>query len=129
MISASVIVLSDDLIWENEFDSPVTAQQVKVTLGGHTIVSSSPLIAGEEINLTARSSGSEISGYYTREQIIQLKVLERTQETFELVYGNQTFESVLVKAGGVLVSPAIPRPDQDVSDWYSGTVTFINKGA
>ena len=127
-ISVNGRVLSQDLVWDGEFDNESTAQEVKVTLGGHTIVSSSPLLAGELIVLTAKFSSNSIEGYFTREDVQFFKNLEKSQATISLVYETQTFPNVVLQAGGVKVYPIIARPNQASTDWYAGTITFINRG-
>ena len=124
MISLNGVTLSDDLIWENEFDSPVISQNTQRTILGNLIIQSLPINKGRTINLTAVTEGDVYFGYFTRLQIINFKSLEQLGLTVVFHYEGTDYD-VRVQAGGVQVTPLIPRPNQDVTDLYSGVLTLI----
>jgi hypothetical protein len=123
-ISIGGITLSDDLIWENEFDYPEVAQSARTLLGGGTWVQSTALSKRPEIKLSAIGSGTSFSGYFTYTQLGSLKSIERSQAVVNFVYGSVT-KSVVIQANGIDVQPVLPRPDTEGSDMYIGTITMI----
>jgi hypothetical protein len=124
MISLNGVTLDDDLVWEGEFDSAVISQNIQRTILGTLIVQSLPQVKGRIINLVASGSGNSFSGSFTRTQVEGFKSLEQSGSTVAFTYESQVF-SVIVQAGGVKVSPLIPRPDQSNTDLYIGTLTLI----
>lgn len=124
MISLNGVTLSDDLIWENEFDNPSISQNVQRTILGNLIVQQLPISNGRIINLTAVSSGNTYEGFFTRSQIIQFKELERLGTTIIFQYEGADY-NVKIQAGGVQVAPLQPRPNQDGDDLYSGQLILI----
>lgn len=124
-ISIGSIALSEDLVWTNEFDYAAISQSVRPLLGGGSVVQQAfNTTQGREIELTARGGGKQFDGYFTRLQVQQLKALEATGSQVSFVY-NATTLNVVIKSNGVDVTPALPRPDQVDTDWYSGTITMI----
>jgi len=123
MISIGGVVLSNDLIWANEFDTPVAAQSIVSTLGGNDIIQEMAISSGREIVLSNQSISGGISGYFTKAQAKQLKVIEGTIGSTTFIYEDQTIQ-VKILAGMVNLRPVIARPDQEDGDWYSGSVTM-----
>lgn len=124
-ISIGGIALSEDLVWLNEFDYPAISQSVRPLLGGGVIVQqTNNTLAGREVQLVARGAGGTFDGYFTRLQVQQIKALEAAGSQVTFVY-NATTLNVIIKSNGVDVTPALPRPDQEATDWYSGTITMI----
>jgi len=124
MITLNGVTLSEDLLWENEFDNPTISQNIKRTLLGVQIVQNMPLVGGRVINLSAIASGSEYSGFFTRSQIQEFKNLEEAGMSVVFHYEGQEF-NVVVQAEGVQVQSLIPRPNHDTTDLYSGTLILI----
>lgn len=124
MISVGGLQLSDDLIWENEFDSPGLAQSVRPTLLGRQVVQSAPRQGGREVVLQASQEGSNVYGYFTRGQAQALKAMEEAGEPVSFVYGAQQFQ-VVIKAGGLNVRPLQPTVEQLGGDYYVGSLTMI----
>lgn len=124
MISLNGVVLSDDLFWDDEFEFPLISQQQQRTILGINIICTAPLQGGRIITLKATRAGSDIQGYFTREQIQQFRVLESTGQQVQLIYESETI-NVIIKAGGVNVASHIERPNSVSSDEYSGTLALI----
>jgi hypothetical protein len=124
MISLNGVTLSEDLLWENEFDNPGISQNTKRTLLGNLVIQNMPLSAGRVINLTAVSEGNSYSGFFTREQVIEFKRLEELGASMIFHYEGTDY-NVTIMAGGVQVSPIQPRPNQDTTDLYSGVLILI----
>jgi len=124
MISLDGVTLDNDLLWVNEFDTPVISQNILRTILGNTVIQSMPLIKGRYISLVASNTGGTYSGSFTREQIIAFRELEKNTNSVVLVYETETF-NVIVPSGGIQVTPLIPRPNQENKDLYTGTLTLI----
>lgn len=124
MISLNGVTLSEDLIWENEFDSPAISQNTQRTILGNLVIQNLPLSKGRTINLVANSDGNSYEGFFTREQIIEFKVLEQSGADITFHYEGTDY-NVKIQAGGVQVTPLIPRPNQAIGDLYSGTLILI----
>ena len=120
-ITLNGVTLSDDLLWTNEYDHAEVTQTQQRTVGGALVISSFTKTAGKEIHLESVRSGESFSGYFTRTQVEQFKALETSVTPVTFVYKSQTF-TVIVQAGGVRVQPWLPRPDQENTDYYSGTL-------
>lgn len=124
MITLNGVTLSEDLLWDGEFDNPVISQNVQRTLLGVQIIQNMPIVGGRIVSLVAISNGSEYQGFYTRSQIQEFKALEEAGTPIVFHYEGQEF-NVVIQAGGIQVQPLIPRPNQDVADLYSGTLILI----
>ncbi len=57
MISLNGVTLSEDLLWENEFDTPAISENIQRTLLGVQIVQHMPLVGGRIIKLAAIANG------------------------------------------------------------------------
>lgn len=124
-ISINGISLSDDLVWNNQFDYPSVAQSVMPLLGGGVDIRHTPeSTKGREITLIASSSGSRYSGYFTHLQIKQLKAVEKTGSVVSFIY-ESTSLNVILKSNGINAKPLIPRPNIQDDDLYTGTITMI----
>jgi len=124
MITLNSVTLSEDLIWDNEFDHTEVTQTIQRTVLGTSVISSFPKQAGKLINLKAVSSGNEYFGFFTRSQIQAFKVLEVNVTSVVFHYEGQNFD-VIVQSGGVQVRPLLPRPNQEVTDLYTGTLILV----
>lgn len=118
------VELSRDLRWANEFDNVDLEQTYQRTVGGRLIVSNFPKEDGAEIQLESVLSGDSLTGYFTRAQVKQFKVLEAAATPVDFNYHGQSF-TVIVQAGGVQVSPILSRPDQEDTDLYTGTIILV----
>lgn len=123
-ITLNSIALSEDLIWSNEFDYEDITQTIERTVGGSLIISNFAKNEGREIVLEAVNNGNTFTGYFTRLQVKNFKVLEKEATTVVFEYNGQVF-SVIVKSGGVAVTPLMPRPDHEDTDYYTGTLTLL----
>lgn len=124
MIRLGGITLSDDIVWENEFDNPVIAQQVVQTILGNTVEMSTPINGGREIVLAAVAEANAAMGVLTRAEVTTLKAMEASGQTFLLEYEGQNI-NVRFKAGGVQVRPHLARQNHEATDTYSGTIILI----
>ncbi len=124
MITLNGETLSEDLIWENEFDNPAISQNTQRTILGNLVIQNLPLSKGRTINLVAVASDSSYEGFFTRSQIIEFKFLEQAGSTIVFHYEGTDYD-VKIQAGGVQVTPLIPRPNQAVGDLYSGQLILI----
>jgi len=124
MIILNGVTLNDDLLWTNEFDHSEITQIEKRTIGGTLIVDSFPKIEGREINLASVRLGNEFSGRFTRTEIQAFKELELNVTPVTFNYNGQVF-NVIVKSGGVQVRPLLARPDQESTDYYTGTLILV----
>jgi len=124
MISLNGVTLSEDLIWENEFDNPAISQNIQRTLLGSLVIQSMPLVNGRSINLVAVSDGTSYFGFFTREQVIEFKRIEQSGSTVVFHYEGTNY-NVKIRSSGVQVSPLIARPNQVDSDLYIGTLNLI----
>jgi len=127
-ISVGAVTLSDDLIWENEFEDASIGQGVNTTILGNIVINTNPLSGGRTVQLTARNTGGAIYGFFTRLQIQNLKTYEANGTEVLFTYGTQSF-NVVVKAGGISVKPLLPKVGQGYSDYYTGTVILLETGA
>jgi hypothetical protein len=123
-ISLNGAVLQDDLILDQDLNYPASAQSIKYTVLGSTIIQTTPLSGGEEVYLRATRSGNQFSGWFTRVQIQDIKILEKNGTLVEFVYGSMSF-NVVVKSGGVNVDPLIPSSTIAGTDKYTGIITLI----
>lgn len=123
-ITLNDVILDDDLIWSNEFDIVKLEQTIQRTVMGSVVISNFPTQNGNEIILEATQSGSTFSGYFTRAQVKEFKILEEAVTPVVFDYNGQVFD-VIVKAGGVQVTPWVSRPDHDDTDFYTGTLTLV----
>ena len=123
-ISIGAVVLSDDLIWENEFVDASIGQGYNITILGNVVINTNPLQGGRTVNLTARNTGGAIYGFFTRTQVESIKTLEAAGTEIAFVYGSQSFD-VVVKAGGVSVKPLLPKEGQGYDDYYTGTIILL----
>lgn len=125
MIQLNGVTLDDSLVWENEFDAPAISQNVLRTVMGNAIIQSEMLSEdGHEIVIKAVSSGDDFIGSFTREQIIGFKNLERAGSVVSFVYEEYS-TNVVVKSGGVQMSPVFARDDRSNSNLFTGTLTLI----
>lgn len=118
------VYLDDDLIWSNEFDTVNLEQTIQRTVMGSIVISNFPTQNGREIILEATQSGSTFSGYFTRLQVKEFKILEESALPVVFEYNGDIF-NVIIKAGGVQVSPWVSRPDHEDTDFYTGTLTLV----
>lgn len=124
MISLNGETLSEDLIWENEFDNPAISQNTQRTILGNLVIQNLPLSKGRSINLVAVASGNSYEGFFTRTQIIEFKALEQAGSTIVFHYEGTDYD-VKIQAGGVQVAPLQPRPNHEDTDLYSGQIILI----
>jgi hypothetical protein len=122
MISIDGIELSDDLVWENEFDEATVAIAVNHTLGGRAVVDAMGLDGGREINIVAERSGESYTGSLLRSQVIALYATMSTAQTVTFIYETQ---SIQVKISSIDVRPIVMRPNPSDDDEYTGTITLI----
>ena len=115
---------SVDLILHNEFAYNAVAQSARVKLNGAMVVQNSPLLTRKELVFGSQNVGGGFSGYFLKTEVVALKALEASQTTVTFTYESQTF-SVVLKAGGIDVTPILPRPNQADTDYYTGTITMI----
>ena len=126
MILIGGIELNKNLIWEEPEASPRHTYSRKVTLQGRVIVQFGP-INGRLISLSSVEAFGGWVGYFTYEQIMQLKAFEEGLSVVPFVY-NTTTLNVLVEPGGIAVSSIVPRPVPELTDWYTGTINLIEVG-
>lgn len=125
MIQLNGVTLDDSLVWENEFDAPTISQNVLRTVMGNAIIQEIPLSEkGHEIVLKAVSSGDDFIGSFTREQVIEFKNLERQGSVVPFVYEEYS-TNVVVKSGGVAMTPIFARDDRSNTNLFTGTLTLI----
>lgn len=124
MIKLNAIELDKDLVWVDEFDTPAIVQGVQCTYLGGLVIQKGGVIKGRLITLAAVSSGNAYTGSFTRTQILAFKELEAAGSEVTFEYGDEVL-TVLVSAGGVQVAPLIPRPNQELTDLYTGTLILI----
>ena len=124
MISLNGVTLSEDLIWENEFDNPAISQNTQRSILGNLIIQQLPLSKGRILNLVAVASGDSYFGFFTRTQVIAFKALEQVGATIVFHYEGTDYD-VKIQSGGVQVSPLQPRPNHAVTDLYSGILILI----
>lgn len=123
-ISIGAVILSDDLIWENEFEDASIGQGINITILGNVVITTNPLTGGRTVELTARETGGAIYGYFTRSQIQTIKSYEADGTVVLFTYGVQSF-NVVIKAGGVSVKPLLPKEGQGYDDYYTGTIILL----
>jgi len=125
MISLGGIVLSDDLILEGEFDDALSSLTVDRAISGRLIIQTGSIEKGRQFVLSARRSGSEYSGWYTRTQVEQLKEFERNLSTITFVYGSQT-RQVMIIPGQMKMVPLLDYGYEfSNEDIYTGTITLL----
>lgn len=123
-ISLNGVSLHDDLFWDQDLNYPAAAQNVLYTVLGSIVVQTTPLAGGEEIYLTATRNGEQFTGWFTRDQIDAIKILEKEGTVVEFIYGTVT-QNVIVKSGGIDVTRLLPSSDLSSDDKYTGTITLI----
>lgn len=124
MISLNGVILSNDLLWVDEFANAEVSQNIQRTVLGSLVISSFPKQAGRAIALTAVGSGDSYSGSFTREQVQGFKILEAAVTPVLFIYEAQSF-TVIVQSGGVKVTPLLPRPNQANGDLYIGSLNLL----
>ena len=122
-ITLGGVSLSEDLIWEDEFDSNAIGQNARLTIHGATVVQSMPISDNRTVTLVAAQRGSSIYGYYTRVQILQFKAWEAAGSTLSFVYDTTTV-NVVILAGGVQMKPLLAKQGQGVDDYYLGSLAM-----
>jgi len=124
MISLNGVTLDNDLQWVNPYASPAAAQSMRKTMTGELVVQHTAGPEHREIQLVATRSGNEVIGVFTGTQIIAFKALEQACTEVVFIYETQTI-TVIVKLNGVKMVPHIARPNQAVTDEYSGVLTLV----
>lgn len=124
MISLDGVTLAEGLLWDNEFDNNAVSQNTSRTVAGSLVIQNMPLERGGIIRLTASGDGDSFTGYFTREQIVQFKVLERDGNTVVLSYEGTSY-NVVIQAGGVRMTQLLPGVVTSSSDKYVGTLSLI----
>lgn len=124
MITLNGVTLNDGIIWSDEFDYFASSQAIDYTLLGNAVIQTMPMNTRQQISLVAKSEGSSFTGSFTREQIIAFKLLE--QEGNRVVFHYEgTDYNVVVKAGGVQMTPILSGTNQNTSDLYTGTLLLV----
>jgi len=118
------VTLNEGLVWEGEFDSAVISQSVSYTILGNVVVQNMPLPTNKEIRIVAKGDGSFFMGSFTRSQVTAFKDLERSGSAIIFDYEGSLF-NVVIKAGGVQMSPILAGTNQNSSDLYTGTLILI----
>ncbi len=124
MISLNGVILNEGLVWEGEFDYAAVSQSVSYTVLGNVVVQNMPLSNRKEIKLVAKGDGSSFMGSFSREHIVAFKVLEESGGSVVFSYEGADYD-VVVKSGGVQMTPILSGVNQSSSDLYSGTLILI----
>ena len=124
MITLNGVTLNDGLVWTNEFDYLASSQLIVYTLLGNAVIQTMPMNTRQEIKLVATSEGSSFIGSFTREQIQAFKLLEKEGNTVIFHYEGVDY-NVVVKSGGVQMSPILSGTNQNTSDLYTGTLLLV----
>ncbi len=114
--------LHPGVIWVNEGSTPAATQQISYTILNRVSVHSTPN-QNIEIELEAKDSGNKGRGYFSREQFDYLKESEQNATIINIIYRSVS-HSVIVKAGGVQLTPKRETESVDDTDMYIGTVTL-----
>lgn len=109
------------VIWVNETTDPKSAQQIERTLLMNTIILHTP-ITKREIVLEARE-GAKTRGVFERGLVEYLMAAETNGTPLSFTYRGTT-RTVVVKAGGVDLTPKKEVEQVAPMDYYTGTVTF-----
>jgi len=115
------MTLHPGVIWINETTDPRAAQQIEPTLLNNVIIFTTP-ITKREIVLEARD-GNRVRGVFTRELVEELMDAEQNGIVIPFVYRGLT-RSVIVKAGGLSLTPKRETETLNSDDVYTGTVTL-----
>ena len=125
MITLGGIVLNRNLILEDEFAANLSGQVVETTISGRRVITKSVVSGKPNLVLSARRTGSQFSGYFSRDEILQIKEFERNNVAVPFIYGTQSY-SVLVASGGVKVTPLLEYGESfSDEDLYTGTITLL----
>lgn len=109
------------VLWVNEVTDPKAAQQIERTLLMNTIILHTP-ITKREIVLEAKG-GSKTRGVFNRSLVEYLMAAETAGSQLSFTYRGVT-RTVVVKAGGVSLTPKKEVEQVSSMDYYTGTVTL-----
>ena len=124
MISLNGVTLNEGVVWEGEFDYNALSQSVSYTLLGNVVIQNMPSNTRKEMKIVATGDGSSFMGSFTRGQILAFKALEESGSSVVLSYEGTDY-NVVVKSGGVQMSPILSGVNQSSSDLFSGTLILI----
>jgi len=118
------VTLNEGLVWEGEFDYNALSQSVSYTILGNVVVQNMPSSTKKEMKLVASGDGNSFMGSFSREQILAFKVLEESGGSIVFSYEGTDYD-VVVKSGGVQMTPILSGVNQSSSDLFSGTLILI----
>lgn len=110
------------VIWSNEITAPKSVQQKTTSMLGNINIIHGKVLKNEMI-FEAKDSGRRARGYFTREVVDYLMEAEANNSQFIVEYRGVN-HTVIVSPGGVQLVPKKEIEDTDISDPYTGTVTF-----
>ena len=122
--ASSTIILPDDLVWRNEFDTSQIAQSQSRTLGGNLVVFESQKIAGRKIALESDAD----SGWITRNDLDLLRSMFEQVDTDLTLVRNAVSFTVRVdrsSGSGIKVIPVIDCSNPSSTDKYALSVYLI----
>ena len=119
---ATTIVLSDDLLWIDEFDWTPVEQTREYSLGGALIVDSAAKLAGRPITLV---SGSDF-GWLPRSTIEALRVAASLPaQQFTLTHLGVAHTVIFDGSGPLTAEPVWTVSDPDADDPYVVSLRFL----
>jgi hypothetical protein len=121
--AAVTITLSDDMLWQDEFNWRPVAQAKQFSVGGALLVESALKLAGRPITL----SGEETCGWATRTAVEQLLVAVRLPgQVMTLTLRGVAYAVVFDHDSGALEgTPVVGYSDPLGPDFYVVTLRFI----
>lgn len=121
MIQLGALVLTDGLVWEDEFAYTGIVQDVKTTLGGVPVVYSATVQGPRPITLRSM----EDQGWQTYEQVMSLVDMAKTKDgQFTLQLGARSFTVRFRHSEPPVLEarPFIPRTTAEAGDWFMVTI-------
>lgn len=126
MIKLGNVVLNPSLYWSERGVVNSVAQDLKVTLGGRTVIRAAPLLNGQPVTLTA----TEESGWLTTVMVDELlSMASQPGAVFFLTLNDELVNVPVVfrhnEAPAVSLTPLIPKAAQEPGDFWVGTIKLI----
>ena len=119
MNSIGSIQLQQDVMWLNRILDPTSIESVGYTLGYRIHIQKFPILT-RELLIGTVDDGDGVQGYFTYDQILQLRAYARASTTVTFTYEGEAVECIILESSLVGLSPLVKRPNPESDDLYFG---------